>query len=136
MDVLTKAQRHKNMKNIGSTDTKPEVILRKALWNKGLRYRKNYVALPGKPDIVLIRQKIAIFVDGDFWHARGHQEKPGEQVATNKEFWRRKLARNVERDKEVTDELTTMGWLVLRFWESDIKNDLHGCIDEVMKYIG
>ncbi len=136
MDVLTKAQRHKNMKNIGSTDTKPEVILRKALWNKGLRYRKNYVALPGKPDIVLTRQKIAIFVDGDFWHARGHQENPGEQVATNKEFWQRKLARNVERDKEVIDELTTMGWLVLRFWESDIKNNLQKCIDEVMMYTG
>jgi len=136
MDVLTKAQRHKNMKNIGSTDTKPEVILRKALWNKGLRYRKNYAALPGKPDIVLTRQKIAIFVDGDFWHARGHQENPGEQVATNKEFWQRKLARNVERDKEVIDELTTMGWLVLRFWESDIKNNLQKCIDEVMMYTG
>ena len=135
MDVLTKIQRHKNMKNIGSTDTKPEVILRKALWNKGLRYRKNYAALPGKPDIVLTRQKIAIFVDGDFWHARGHQENPGEQVGTNKEFWQKKLTRNVERDREVNDALTEAGWLVLRFWESDIKKNLQLCIDEILKYI-
>lgn len=135
MDVLTKIQRHKNMKHIGSADTKPEVILRKALWNKGLRYRKNYAALPGKPDIVLTRQKIAIFVDGDFWHARGHQDNPGEQVATNKEFWQKKLSRNVERDREVNDALTEAGWLVLRFWESDIKKNLQLCIDEILKYI-
>lgn len=87
MDVLTKEQRRRNMRRIQATDTKPEVILRKALWQKGIRYRKNYAALPSKPDIVLTRQKIAIFVDGDSWHARGHHDNPGEQVATNKEFW-------------------------------------------------
>ena len=123
------------MKNIGGVDTKPEILLRKALWKKGLRYRKNYATLPGKPDIVLTRQKIAIFVDGDFWHARGHQDNPGEQVATNKEFWQKKLARNVERDKEVNDELTEAGWLVLRFWESDIKKDLSGCIRQIEEYL-
>ena len=135
MDVLTKSQRHKNMKNIGCTDTKPEIILRKALWKAGLRYRKNYTALPGTPDIVLTRQKIAIFVDGDFWHARGHQDNPGEQVATNKEFWQKKLARNVERDREVNDELTEAGWLVLRFWEKDILMDLSSCISYIESYL-
>ncbi len=131
MDVLTKEQRHHNMSRIKSADTRAEVMLRKALWKKGLRYRKNYAALPGKPDIALTRQKIAIFVDGDFWHARGHQDNPGEQVAANKEFWRKKLARNVERDKEVNDALTEAGWLVLRFWESDIKKDLYGCVENI-----
>ncbi len=135
MDVLTKEQRHRNMKNIRSKSTKPEVMLRKALWSKGIRYRKNYKDVPGTPDIVLTRQKIAIFVDGDFWHARGHQDNPGEQVATNKEFWQKKLARNVERDKEVNDELTEAGWLVLRFWESDIKKDLSGCIRQIEEYL-
>ena len=122
------------MSRIRAADTRAEVLLRKALWQKGLRYRKNYAALPGKPDIVLTRQKIAIFVDGDFWHARGHQDNPGEQVATNKEFWQKKLARNVERDKEVNDELTEAGWLVLRFWEKDILTDLEKCIKEIQKY--
>ncbi len=135
MDVLTKEQRHRNMKNIKSKSTTPEVMLRKALWSKGIRYRKNFAALPGTPDIVLTRQKIAIFVDGDFWHARGHQENPGEQIATNREFWKKKLTRNVERDKEVNDELTEAGWLVLRFWESDIKRDLVGSIKKIEQYI-
>ena len=135
MDVLTPAQRHKNMSNIRGKDTDIERILRRALWHKGYRYRKNYKDIPGTPDIVLTRQKIAIFVDGDFWHARGHQDNPGEQVATNKEFWQKKLARNVERDKEVNDELTEAGWLVLRFWESDIKKDLIGCMKQIEQYL-
>ncbi len=66
----------------------------------------------------MLRQQIAIFVDGDFWHARGHEAKPGEQIASRKKFWRKKLARNVERDKEVNDALTQEGWLVLRFWRA------------------
>lgn len=128
MDNLTKKQRQYNMSHIRSADTKPEVMLRKALWKRGWRYRKNYAALPGKPDIVLTRQKIAVFVDGDFWHAHGHQDNPGEQVASNQVYWQKKLARNVERDREVNDELTEAGWLVLRFWESEIKKDLQACI--------
>ncbi|SEA15482.1 very short patch repair endonuclease [Selenomonas ruminantium] len=132
---MTKEQRHRNMQKIHSKNTKPELLLRRALWAKGIRYRKNYKDIPGTPDIVLIRQKIAIFVDGDFWHARGHQDNPGEQVATNKEFWQKKLTRNVERDKEVNDELTEAGWLVLRFWEKDIIEDMAKCIEEIGKYI-
>ncbi len=135
MDNLTYDQRKYNMSRIRATDTTPEILLRKALWHKGWRYRKNYTKLPGKPDIVFIRQKIAIFVDGDFWHARGHQDKPGEQVASNKEYWKKKLSRNVERDKEVNDELTEAGWLVLRFWETDIKKDLDGCIKKLEEYL-
>ncbi len=136
MDVLTKEQRHRAMSRIRSKDTKPEVRLRKALWHLGLRYRKNWKKLPGTPDIALTRQKIAIFVDGDFWHARGHQEHPGEQVASNKEYWQRHLARNVERDKDVNDELTELGWLVLRFWEGDIQKNLAKCVAEVCDYCG
>lgn len=135
MDILTQEQRQRNMRCIRATDTKAEMLLRKALWNKGLRYRKNYAALPGKPDIVLTRQKIAIFVDGDFWHARGHQDNPGEQVATNKEFWQKKLSRNVERDREVNDALTEAGWLVLRFWEKDILHDLENCLKVILQYV-
>lgn len=136
MDVLTKEQRHRNMSRIRSRDTKPEVLLRKALWHRGLRYRKNDRTLPGTPDIAILRYHIAVFVDGDFWHARGHQEHPGEQVASNREFWQKKLARNVERDKEANDALTEQGWLVLRFWESDIESDLQQCVAVVCDYCG
>ena len=133
-DVLTKEQRKKNMQHIRCKDTKVEILLRKALWHKGLRYRKNVKNLPGTPDIVFTKRKIAIFVDGDFWHARGHQDRPGEQVATNKEFWRKKLADNVERDRFVNDALLEQGWLVLRFWESDVKKDLNKCVNEVLQF--
>lgn len=135
MDVLTKEQRHRNMSHIRSKDTKPEIMLRKALWHLGFRYRKNYAALPGKPDIVLLRYKIVIFVDGDFWHARGHQRHPGEQVASNKKYWQKKLEHNVERDRAVNDVLTEQGWLILRFWESDVKKNLDGCISQILQYI-
>ena len=135
MDVLTKEQRHRNMSHIRSKDTKPEIMLRKALWHLGFRYRKNYAALPGKPDIVLIRYKIVIFVDGDFWHARGHQQHPGEQVSSNKVYWQKKLEHNVERDRAVNDALTEQGWLILRFWESDVKKNLDGCISQILQYI-
>ncbi len=134
MDVLTKDQRHKNMQHIRAKDTKAEILLRKALWSRGIRYRKNYKALPGKPDIAIIKYRIAIFVDGDFWHARGHQESPGEQIVTNQEFWSKKLKRNVEHDKEINDLLLEMDWLVLRFWESDILKNLDACIEEIMSY--
>lgn len=136
MDVLTQEQRHKNMSHIRGKNTKPEILLRKALWHRGLRYRKNYKMLPGSPDIVITRYHIAVFVDGDFWHAKGHQECPGEQIESNKDFWQKKLKRNVERDKEVNDTLTDMGWLVLRFWESDIKKDLQKCVETICKYCG
>ena len=134
MDSMTKEQRSRIMARIRSRDTKAEVLLRKTLWHLGFRYRKNYRKLPGTPDIALTRQKIAIFVDGDFWHARGHEAHPGEQIASNRKYWRKKLARNVERDKEVNDALTQEGWIVLRFWESEIKRNLEQCVENVVAY--
>lgn len=135
MDVLTPSQRSYNMKKIRARDTKPEVVLRKALWHMGIRYRKNWKKLPGRPDIVLTRQKIAIFVDGDFWHAKGHLDNPGEQVTTNRSYWVPKLRRNVERDREVNDALTEAGWLVLRYWDSDIKKNLSEILVDIKKYL-
>ena len=135
MDVLTKVQRRKNMQHIHSQGTKAEVLLRKALWHKGIRYRKNYKSLPGKPDIAITKYRIALFVDGDFWHAHGHEKNPGEQIHTNTDFWTKKLRRNVERDKEVNQALLDMGWIVLRYWESDIKKKLNFCIDDILQYI-
>ena len=135
MDVLTKEQRRKNMQHIRSENTKSEVMLCKALWRKGIRYRKNYKELPGKPDIAITKHKIAVFVDGGFWHARGHEEHPGEQIKTNNAFWIKKLKRNVERDKEVNQALLEMGWLVLRYWDSDIKKNCDACVKDIIRYL-
>ena len=134
MDNISKEKRRKIMQRVKSHDTKPEILLRKALWHRGMRYRKNWRALPGTPDIALTRRKIAIFVDGDFWHARGHEDNPGEQIASRQAYWKKKLTRNVERDKDVHEALTQLGWLVLRFWESDINSDLEACVRHVLRY--
>lgn len=135
MSKLSKEQRSHIMKCIRSKDTKPEIMLRKSLWHMGIRYRKNYHGLPGTPDIVLLRRKIAIFVDGDFWHAKGHQDSPGEQIISNREYWVPKLARNVERDKDINDALLEEGWLVLRFWDSEIKKDLPSVLEKIKSYL-
>ncbi len=135
MDSLTKEQRRKIMQHIHSKNTKAEVMLRKMLWHLGIRYRKNYKTLPGTPDIAITKYRIAIFVDGDFWHARGHENSPGEQIQTNIAFWSKKLKRNVERDKEVNQALLEMNWLVLRYWDSDVKRDCTTCVEDIMKYL-
>lgn len=135
MSKLTKEQRSYIMSRNRGRDTNPEIILRKALWKKGIRYRKNYRKLPGTPDIALLRQRIAIFVDGDFWHARNHFEHPGEQILSNRKYWTKHLSRNVEHDREVNDALTQSGWLVLRFWESDIQKNLEKVIAEILEYV-
>jgi len=126
-DVLTPEQRSFCMSRNRGKDTKPEILLRRELWNRGFRYRLTR-KLIGKPDMVFVSKKVAIFVDGCFWH--GCPEH-GTQPKTNAGFWQAKIARNKERDQEVTLALTQDGWNVLRFWEHQVKNDLPGCIAEV-----
>ena len=133
-DRISVKKRSWNMSHVHSKDTKPEVLFRKALWHKGIRYRKNYRKLPGTPDIAITRCHIAVFIDGDFWHARGHLEHPGEEVGSHKEFWEKKLKGNVERDKEVNDTLIEMGWLVFRFWTSDIHKNLDKYVSLICEY--
>ena len=129
MDNLTKEQRHKNMQNIKSKDTKIEVQLRKALWAKGYRYRKNDKKLPGKPDIVLGKYKIVIFCDSEFFHGKDWEVlKPRLEKGTNPEYWVKKIENNRRRDDEINKELTFEGWTVIRFWGKDIKNKLDDCI--------
>lgn len=135
-DVLSKEQRSKNMRNIKSKDTKIEIILRKALWEKGIRYRKNYVALPGKPDIVLTKYKIAIFCDGEFFHGKDWEVlKPKLQNSNNGDFWIEKISRNRKRDEEVDKKLSFMGWTVIRFWGDEIKRDIDTCIKVIEETI-
>ena len=131
-DVLTKEQRRKNMQNIRSKDTQTELLLRKKLWEKGYRYRKNYKKLPGKPDIVLTKYKIVIFCDSDFfffiyWDTQKERISRGERGA----YWIEKITRNMERDRENDLDLKAMGWRVLRFWSCEIKKDLDGCIKAI-----
>ena len=123
-----------NMRKIHSKDTSIELLLRKALWHKGYRYRKNYKALPGSPDIVLTKYKIAIFCDGDFWHGKDINKIRG-QVKTNRQYWIPKIERNIEHDQEVDAALLCQGWMVLRFWESDIIRNRQQCINTICKYI-
>lgn len=135
-DVLTKEQRHKNMKNIRAKDTKIEVILRRALWEKGYRYRKNYKKLPGSPDIVLTKYKIAIFCDGEFFHGKDWAIlKPRLEKSNNSEFWIRKISRNIERDDEINKRLLFEGWTVIRFWGDDIKKKTDECVKVIEETI-
>lgn len=128
-DVLTPEQRKKNMQHIRSKDTAIELKLRKALWEKGYRYRKNYKDLPGKPDIVLSKYKIVIFCDGEFFHGKDWEVlKPKLENSNNGEFWIKKISRNIERDNEVDKELLFLGWTVIRFWGDEIKKDPNMCV--------
>lgn len=128
-DVLTPQQRRKNMQNIKASDTKIEVLLRKALWNNGYRYRKNYKNLPGKPDIVLTKYKIAIFCDSEFFHGKDWEAlKSRLEKSNNGEFWIKKIARNRERDDEINKKLLFGGWTVICFWGNDIKKHKDECV--------
>ena len=121
MDNLTKEQRRKNMQHIHSKDTKIEIILRKALWQKGYRYRKNCKDIPGKP--------IAIFCDGEFFHGKDWEVlKPRLEKSNNGEYWISKISRNRERDDEINKKLLFAGWTVIRFWGNDIKKNTDECV--------
>lgn len=126
---MTPEQRHNNMKSIKSKDTGIELRLRKALWHKGYRYRKNYAGLPGHPDIVLTNHKIAIFCDGEFFHGKDWEVlKPRLEKGNNSEFWVSKITRNMSRDDDVNKRLLFMGWTVIRFWGNDINQDVEACV--------
>lgn len=136
MDRLTKEQRHKNMKNIKNKDTRIEVTLRKALWNKGYRYRKNDKRLPGKPDIVLTKYKIAIFCDSEFFHGKDWEVlKPQLERGKNADFWIEKISKNQQRDEEVNQQLQYLGWTVIRFWGKDITKHTDECVQVIEETI-
>lgn len=124
------------MQHIKASDTKIEVLLRKALWKKGYRYRKNYKELPGKPDIILKKYKIAIFCDGEFFHGKDWEVlKPKLEKSNNSDFWISKISRNRERDDEVNKRLLFLGWTVIRFWGKDIKKKPDECVHVIEETI-
>ena len=130
MDRHTPEQRRKNMQAIKSKDSEIEIILRKELWSRGLRYRKNVNKVPGKPDIVFMSKKVAVFCDSEFWHGYNWEERKND-FKSNQEFWIPKIERNIERDREVTEHLESEGWTVIRFWGREIKKNVVYCADVI-----
>jgi len=130
----TTRKRSKMMSKIRSKNTKPELIFRKALWKKGIRYRVNNKQLPGKPDVSIKKYKLAIFIDGEYWHGYNWDERK-PKLKTNKRFWIPKIERNMQRDNEVNLELNDMGYTIFRFWAHELKDNLNTCINDVMVYL-
>ena len=134
MDKLTPGQRKKCMQSNKSTGTKPELVLAKSMWALGLRYRKNSGSIFGKPDFSFKKYKVAVFVDGEFWHGKDWEQKKAE-IKGNCEFWIAKIERNIRRDIEVTGRLKAEGWTVLRFWSNDVVKDTTSCAEKVKEII-
>lgn len=130
MGIKTQEQIRKNMRAVKNKDSAIEVLLRRELWRRGLRYRKNVAGLTGKPDIVFMRKKIAVFCDGDFWHGYDWENRK-QDIKSRKEFWIPKIERNMQRDIEVNEALERDGWLVLRFWGNEIKTNCSACADKI-----
>lgn len=118
------------MKAVKNKGSKIETMLQKELWHRGLRYRKNAKNIYGKPDIVFIGKKVAVFCDSEFFHGFDWENK-NKEIKSNRDFWIPKIEKNMERDRDVTDRLTSEGWTVLRFWGNDIKKNLSRCADEI-----
>lgn len=134
MDKHTPEQRRKNMQAVKSKDSKIELLLRKELWDRRIRYRKNSIKIFGKPDIVFIGKKIAVFCDSEFWHGYNWNERK-QDFKSHQEFWIPKIERNMGRDKEVTAKLESEGWIVLRFWGNEIKKNAAQCADIIEKVV-
>lgn len=134
MDNLTKEQRCKNMQAIRNKDTRIEIRLRKALWRRGLRYRKNYSKLPGKPDIVLTKYKIAIFCDSDFWHGY-NWENSRNKIKSNHDYWIPKIEGNMARDRKNNQQLEAEDWIVIRLWEREIRKELPYCTERIVNAV-
>ncbi|MEJ5995759.1 very short patch repair endonuclease [Pedobacter sp. Du54] len=129
---VTTKLRSKIMSKIRGTNSVPEMLLRRALWAKNIRFRIHRKDLPGKPDILIEKYKLAIFVDGDFWHGyQWEKRKP----KTNESFWIPKIERNMERDRYVNETLIEMGYTVMRFWEHDVEKRLKVCVNQVELYL-
>ena len=126
----SKEQIHSNMSRVKSSGSLIERLLARALWERGLRYRKNVSNVFGKPDIVFLKKKIAVFCDSEFWHGFDWEERK-KDIKSHQEFWIPKIERNIKRDQEVNEKLRDEGWIVLRFWGTQIKCDVVACVDEI-----
>lgn len=130
MGKKTPEQISYNMKQVKSKDSNIEQLLRKELWSRGIRYRKNVRKVFGNPDITFIGLKIAVFCDSEFWHGYDWENRKND-FKSNTDFWIPKIERNMERDKEVNEHLRSEGWIVLRFWGNEIKKNAQECADKI-----
>jgi DNA mismatch endonuclease, patch repair protein len=131
-DHLSPEARSRAMAKVHRRDTGPERRLRSALWRAGIRgWRCDVGRLPGRPDIVFPGRRVAVFVDGLLWH--GH---PSKFPARLNEVWRAKIERNVIRDRDADAELAALGWCVIRVWDADVRRDLAGCVDRIVRALG
>jgi DNA mismatch endonuclease (patch repair protein) len=128
----TTKTRSKIMSHIRAKNSKPELLLRRSLWAKHVRFRIHRKDLPGNPDMVIDKYRLVVFVDGDFWHGYQWDEK---RHKNNQAFWIPKIKRNMQRDQFVNQSLTTMGYTVMRFWEHEVKQNLNACVNQVLLYI-
>ena len=129
-------QSHKTMSKIKGKDTKPELLLRKYLWNQGIRYRKNFPGLPGRPDIVITKYKMAIFCDSEFFHGKDWEtQRKKIETGANADYWVKKITRNMKRDQRKDEELKSLGWIVLHFWSKEIECDVEGCYYRIIAAI-
>ena len=122
------------MSKIKSKRTKAEILLSKRLWAEGIRYRLNYKKLPGSPDIAITKDKIAIFVDGEFWHGKDWEVKK-TRIKNNSEYWIEKIEENIARDQRNNHKLIELGWLPIHFWERDVLKNLNDCIKLISEII-
>lgn len=113
---------------------KSETILAKAIWNEGIRYRKNYRKLPGSPDIAITKHKIAVFVDGEFWHGENWEERK-KKLKSNRDYWIEKIEENIARDKRNDNLLIEMGWEPIHFWEKEVKKELDMCVNRIIESV-
>lgn len=127
------------MSSVKGRNTEPERLLRSALFRLGLRFRLHYHGLPGRPDIVFPGRKVAVFVDGDFWHGGGWKERGfkrfEDQFGRNARFWIEKISGNVERDERVNARLRAAEWRVIRIWESQVRKSPERCAQRVLRVI-
>lgn len=129
--MKTRAQISYNMSRVRSAGSLIERQLGKALWQLGLRYRKQYSRVPGKPDFAIVGAKIAVFCDSSFWHGR-NWPKAARAIKSNRGFWIPKIKRNIVRDREVKRALREHGWLALRFWDDQILSNAENCARRVL----
>jgi DNA mismatch endonuclease, patch repair protein len=130
----TTKQRSFNMSRVKGKNSKPELMLRKALWAKNLRFRLHDKTLPGKPDIVIKKYKLAIFIDGEFWHGYNWDENK-DQIKSNRAFWIPKIERNMQKDRIDHEQLRSMGYTVFRFWSNEVKKNIPRVVNQILLYI-
>lgn len=133
-DTISPERRSWNMSRIRGKDTSTEIKVRKYLFSRGFRYRKNVKTLPGKPDIVLPKYRTVVFVHGCFWH-RHEGCKKASVPKTRQEYWLPKFERNTENDRKHTEELQASGWKVIVIWECEVLNDFQGVMDRTVSLI-